>query len=159
MSEGGGVDEGNREEDDSMIRVSTTDIERDIEVINKEIQEMSDGACGSIYRCTLGMLKILRRIICTTCYKPSTDHPNGTVKHCKGKKSGLEEYANSLVLQQRALRSHLDLVHSALLNNDSIKLANKKILLQKGILANTQVEAASQINKKYAESTCLLAVA
>ena len=49
MSEGGGVDEGNREEDDSMIRVSTTDIERDIEVINKEIQEMSDGACGSIY--------------------------------------------------------------------------------------------------------------
>ena len=97
MSEGEGVDEGNGEEDDSMIQVSTTDIERDIEVINREIQEMSDGACGSIYRCT-------------TCDKFSTDHPNG----------GLEEYANSLVHQQRGLRSHLDLVHSAILNNDSI---------------------------------------
>ena len=90
-----------------------------------------------------------------------TDHPNGIVKHCKGRKSGLEEYANSLVHQQRALRSHLDLVHSALLNNDSIKLANEKILIKKSILANTQtkLESAIQINKKYAESTRLLAVA
>ena len=121
--------------------VTTVDIERDIEVINKEIQGMSDGACGSIYRCT-------------TCYKLSTDHWNGTVKLCKGRKSGIEEFANSLVNQQRALRSHLDLMHSALLNNDAIKLANKKIVLQKGILAIGQKKL-----EKYAESSRLLAVA
>ena len=106
MSEGDGDDGGNREEDDSMT-ITTAHIKRDIIAIDKEIQEMSDGACGSIYRCT-------------TFYKFSTDHPNGIVKHCKGRKSGLEEYANSLVHQQRGLRSHLDLVHSAILNNDSI---------------------------------------
>ena len=52
-------------------------------------------------------------------------------------------------------------MHSALLNNDSIKLANEKILIKKSILANTQtkLESAIQINKKYAESTRLLAVA
>ena len=91
----------NGEENDSMT-VTTTDIERDNEVINKEIQEMSDGACGSI---------------------------------C--------------------------LVQSALLNNDAIKLANKTIVLQKGIWAigQTKLESAIQINKKYAESTRLLAAA
>ena len=60
----------------------------------------------------------------TRVYKFSTDHRNGTVKHCKGRKSRIEEFDNSLINQQRALRSHLDLVHSALLNNDAIKLAN-----------------------------------
>ena len=91
MSEGGGDDGGNGEEDDSMT-ITTGDIERDIVAIDKEIQEMSDGACGSIYQCT-------------TCYKLSKDHPNGIVKHCKSKKSELEEYANSLVNQLRASRS------------------------------------------------------
>ena len=61
---------------------------------------------------------------------------------------------NSLVHQQRALRSHLDLMHSALLNKDAIKLANKKIVLQKGILAIGQKKL-----EKYAESSRLLAVA
>ena len=59
-------------------------------------------------------------------------------------------------------------MHSALLNNDSIKLANEKIQLQKTILARTQTKleestaaaaAAGKINKKYAESTRLLAAA
>ena len=45
-------------------------------------------------------------------------------------------------------------MHSALLNNDAIKLANEKIVLQKGILAIGQKKL-----EKYAESSRLLAVA
>ena len=65
------------------------------------------------------------------------------------------------MLQQRALKSHLDLVHSALLNNDSIKLANEKIQLQKDILSRTKdkLEESTRVNKKYTESTRLLAAA
>ena len=77
-------------ENDSYIQKLTTGIENDIAIIDKQIQEMSDGSCGANYRCIM-------------CNRLTIDHTNGVIKHCKGRKCGIEEYANSIVQQKELL--------------------------------------------------------
>ena len=98
-------------ENDSYIQKSTTDIDNDIAIIDTEIQEMSDGACGAS----------------TICYRLAIDRTNEVVLHCKGRKCGTEEYANFLVQQQKLLCFHLDLVNSSVTNAGSIQLAKHEL--------------------------------
>ena len=76
-------------ENDSYIQKSTTDIKNDIAIIDKEIQEMSDG------------------------YRLAIDRTKEVVLPFKGRKCGTKEYANLIVQQQKLLCFQLDLVNSS----------------------------------------------